>query len=629
MKFDDNDDLKSVFSDFGEDLRELEESLENLKKENKQPIYKNQTEDSIFTFQDDFETPSNIKKFRVVGKEPIVAEQNDDADDFEISNSSDYLQSSYINDLDISQNQNQTYDEIKDEISRSSNNTYDDFEMMSIIKPKAQTYDNTPNTANNNGENQYNSQYAQMPSLTKSGKENEKNSLVQDIMNRNIKKYIDGKNNVSYLNDDLSSVDKIRVVNPNNNSEFNSRVGAKAKKKTLGFDQIPASLDSANPTTFYAEKQEDEFKDLSSKSPEFEAFVQEKKQSKINEKKQKKDIINPLTTISIKPKKKDVENKTDSDMDKVVEKEKATQEQEPIRVFDPSKKRKPNGKKLDKMPNEQTNEKHSKSKKTQKEPKSQDTIKKKSNKPIKAIVLASFGGIILLIGLIFYFVVGIDVVDIQVSGDSIYDSQTVISATQIQSGENILRVSANEIEEQIKISLPYIEEVEVSKSFAGVVDVQIISCTADKYCIEANNSYFTLDENLKILSISQSADDSVYAVNGFDYQDLEVGLTYEASEDNEQRISLLQIISEQLDSIELQDKIAIDLADIDDVQIAYCNVSITLGAVLYPANIVSAIEKVDLMSDYYDIGYVIAEFEDGVITKFDVYDVETEDETTE
>lgn len=560
MKFEDNNNNEEgVFSYFGENENELNNNLEKLMSENKKPIYNSNNNDSIFTSQTSFKQYSNVHNLRVVSKkrkaevEKEAYTQHEELEDSNIQEldhehsfgGSTYKQSSYLNELDFIDEPDETYEDIKNDITRTTQTNFGDFEPID---------DKTSFGANNNYHKSYSQipNYAQKPNASKSSKDNHRNSLVNDIINRH---------KAEIYNQDASS------------SSMNHRIDS-------GIKSIPLN-EISNVTHHIETKKSSEEKP---KSP-FED-VQLPKISKETNLKNKNKKVNKSPAKVIEFSKEKPKKNPKPIIQEPIEN---VENDEHVPGFNPKIKVKTQRKKAD--------------------PKQVNY----DNVALIAKIVAAAMGVTLILGILFYLFIGVDVKQITIVGDSIYSDSEIIEAVGIDITDNILRVSVTKLEKALVKDLAYLGEVDVQKSTSDGLTIEIISTTTDQILFEITDStYVSVDENLKILSIGQSNIDGAYLVIGVDaIETPEIGETLKAVDndeysDEEIKIDIALELASQLDNCEINADVYIDVSNCSQVMVYYNDlIEIRMGDVLYPQNLELAINVIN-SSEKNSSGYIFA-----------------------
>ncbi|MDD7344843.1 MAG: FtsQ-type POTRA domain-containing protein [Ruminococcus sp.] len=95
---------------------------------------------------------------------------------------------------------------------------------------------------------------------------------------------------------------------------------------------------------------------------------------------------------------------------------------------------------------------------------------------------------------------------INVTGDDIYNAETIVAASGLNVGENMFKSSKKDISNKLETSLPYIESVHVKRSPTGNVTLVITAAKAE-LAIDCGEGYILLNKNGKVL------EDGVVSIN--------------------------------------------------------------------------------------------------------------------
>lgn len=95
---------------------------------------------------------------------------------------------------------------------------------------------------------------------------------------------------------------------------------------------------------------------------------------------------------------------------------------------------------------------------------------------------------------------------INVTGDDIYNGETIVAASGLNVGENMFKSSKKDISNKLETSLPYIESVHVKRSPTGNVTLAITAAKAE-LAIDCGEGYILLNKNGKVL------EDGVVSIN--------------------------------------------------------------------------------------------------------------------
>lgn len=122
----------------------------------------------------------------------------------------------------------------------------------------------------------------------------------------------------------------------------------------------------------------------------------------------------------------------------------------------------------------------------------------KINKIKRKLLLISLLLIILMI--ILLFAPFMQIRHINCTGNSKVTSEEIISASNIKTGDNIIRTGKGKAIDSIE-NIPYVKSAEIIKKYPSTINIKITECQVYSY-IEKNKEFIYLDETGKVLEIS-------------------------------------------------------------------------------------------------------------------------------
>ena len=180
--------------------------------------------------------------------------------------------------------------------------------------------------------------------------------------------------------------------------------------------------------------------------------------------------------------------------------------------------------------------------------------------------------IILIACLVFFF----NIETIKIEGVTLYGDEQIQIVGGVQSGQNLIRLDTDIVEERLKNNLVYIEDVKVQQKLPSTL---VITCTeAEKAVdIEDNGSYYIVSSSGRVLEQSSQPTGKIPVIKGFELKSKKPGETL-ASKDSLKT----DILSELLAGIQENRyrRISyIDMSDRSDINIMYDErIEIKLGS---------------------------------------------------
>lgn len=105
---------------------------------------------------------------------------------------------------------------------------------------------------------------------------------------------------------------------------------------------------------------------------------------------------------------------------------------------------------------------------------------------------------VVIVAAIFMLSVLLRVSDIRVEGNEHYTDEEIISAIDIEQGDNLFFFDRFAAISRVFAKLPYVEQVSVERSLPNKVVITVVECKALAY-IELGEEAWTIDHNCKIL----------------------------------------------------------------------------------------------------------------------------------
>lgn len=176
------------------------------------------------------------------------------------------------------------------------------------------------------------------------------------------------------------------------------------------------------------------------------------------------------------------------------------------------------------------------------------------------ILLSVICFFVLISGSIVTYLIFQKVDNICIFGDSIYEEEFILQAADIELDDSMFFINCSVLEEKLTTELPYLSEVKVIKDTDVGIIILILS-TTDDYMIINNGLYsFSVDENLKVLSIGVEEIQGVYTYYGFDIQEIRLGETATFSDDDFEKLQVAKAIATSLNEYDFTIDIYVDFS---------------------------------------------------------------------
>ncbi len=191
----------------------------------------------------------------------------------------------------------------------------------------------------------------------------------------------------------------------------------------------------------------------------------------------------------------------------------------------------------------------------------------KRNRRKKIIFRSIVGVVFLVVGVIVGLSLFFNINKIVVSGDAVYSHETVIKASGVTEGDNLIFLSKSKLNEKISSELTYIGSVTVKRRLPSTLEL-VVKKTEAKLGI-AMNGYFTLlDENGKVLEKDlETVGENIILLNLGEIESAELGETVVTKE--EKVFTKLQEVLSECNQVGLHDISLMDISDIYNIKIVY------------------------------------------------------------
>lgn len=194
-------------------------------------------------------------------------------------------------------------------------------------------------------------------------------------------------------------------------------------------------------------------------------------------------------------------------------------------------------------------------------------IRRKKNRRKKLIIRGVLGGTFLVAGLIIGLLLFFNINKISVTGDSVYSAQEVISASQIEAGDNLVFVSKQRVNKLITEKLPYVGSVKIKRRLPAHLEIQVTKTDA-VYGIAQSGYYTLLDKDGKVLetNVEYIGTDKTL-LNGGKVMSAVVG--EQIVLENEKTFPRLKEVYETCEKVGLTDITEINIADLYNIKVVY------------------------------------------------------------
>lgn len=168
--------------------------------------------------------------------------------------------------------------------------------------------------------------------------------------------------------------------------------------------------------------------------------------------------------------------------------------------------------------------------------------------------------LIIGVGIALCMTVFFNIETIEIDGESeSYTAVEIAAASGVHTGDNLMRVSEEDVQEEVLSELIFIESVTVEKEYPDLIRITVSPSEA-AYTLVDDDGTVQISDTGKILQTSEDSDEDLPTITGYDPVSLETGTVLESSDSQKSSIleSILDIMSEDLTypitGIDLTDK---------------------------------------------------------------------------
>lgn len=192
-----------------------------------------------------------------------------------------------------------------------------------------------------------------------------------------------------------------------------------------------------------------------------------------------------------------------------------------------------------------------------------------------ALAVAAFTIVGLIVCLCFLF----DLKEVTVNGVTLYTNEQILAVGGVTKGSNLIRTNTDIIEQRLLNTLPYIEEVKVTKDYPNSLVIEVKE--AEK-CVEIENAgrYCVLSKAGNLLEVDNTTRDaSLPLVVGFEIKEPKANKPVESNDAGKAKV-LMQMIGD-IEKSGLKKIVEINITNRTDLYLKYDNrIDIQLGSSL-------------------------------------------------
>ncbi len=167
---------------------------------------------------------------------------------------------------------------------------------------------------------------------------------------------------------------------------------------------------------------------------------------------------------------------------------------------------------------------------------------KRKRKAERLALLTALALVVASIGVVLVLAIFFKVDTVTIKGDKVYADKEVILQSGIETGDSLVRITENKINDALTKNLPYIGEITLEKKLPDTVIITV-SATREIAAFQNGAGFVLVDENGKVLDSNASMlRDNVAIVNGLTPKNIIEGELIEFG-DEKTTTSFLQLLS--------------------------------------------------------------------------------------
>ena len=168
--------------------------------------------------------------------------------------------------------------------------------------------------------------------------------------------------------------------------------------------------------------------------------------------------------------------------------------------------------------------------------------------------------------------------DIQVEGISLLNAQDVITASEIEIGDNLFRSNLSGAAEKIKQSQVYADEVTITRKLPGTLVIQITEAEPTMN-LKTGDTYAVLSAKGRVLEVDeQKPNEDLITLEGIQQDNLKRGDFLDM--ENNEKLDTLQTILEAIKEVGFEGIKGINLENLADIHLNYLDrIRIDLGTI--------------------------------------------------
>lgn len=159
--------------------------------------------------------------------------------------------------------------------------------------------------------------------------------------------------------------------------------------------------------------------------------------------------------------------------------------------------------------------------------------KKRKKKTVTALIIILMVSVI--ISCILSLTVFFKIENISVTGNDTYTAEEILTAAEINKGDNLILLNGKKISERLQILLPFVEKIEVKKTFPETLKIIVLE-TKEEVCFVNDNNCYSANKNGKVIKKYNAPIDNLIKITVSKEVNLNLGEKIKFSNEREETL---------------------------------------------------------------------------------------------
>ncbi|MCL2221031.1 MAG: FtsQ-type POTRA domain-containing protein [Oscillospiraceae bacterium] len=170
------------------------------------------------------------------------------------------------------------------------------------------------------------------------------------------------------------------------------------------------------------------------------------------------------------------------------------------------------------------------------------------------------------------------ILDIEISGTNVYTREEVLMASRVSHGDNLMRLNAQTVSQNIRSSLPFVRDVVIERRFPDTLLIEIFESFPIAYILLDGNT-LVLDFSGRILQSGDYSTENLIEIRGVSVRDAPLGQQLRPGVGEETRFQDMQEILAAFEREGIAGDISyLDVSNIQNIHFGYIEIyRVTLG----------------------------------------------------